>query len=89
MAGNNMAYKDDSHDAVNPPSHYMSNGIEAIDVIESFTDELHGVYAVLTAQVIKYILRWNKKGGVEDLKKARWYLERLINKLDKTTPDKE
>ena len=89
MAGNNMAYKGDSHDAVNHPRHYMSNGIEAIDVIESFTDELHGVYAVLTAQVIKYILRWNKKGGVEDLKKARWYLERLINKLDKTTLDKE
>lgn len=44
---------------------------------------------MLTAQVIKYILRWNKKGGVEDLKKARWYLERLINKHDKTTPDKE
>lgn len=66
-------------DNVNHPAHYMSHtGLETIDVIEAFTSDLTGMDAVCTANVIKYICRWKHKNGVEDLKKAQWYLNRLI-----------
>ena len=70
-------------DMVNHPSHYQSkNGLEAIDVIEAFTDGLDGIEAVDTANAIKYLLRWKSKNGIEDLKKARWYINHLIDKLE-------
>ena len=70
-------------DMVNHPSHYQSkNGLEAIDVIEGFTDGLDGIEAVDTANAIKYLLRWKSKNGIEDLKKARWYINHLIDKLE-------
>ena len=70
-------------DIVNHPKHYTyANGIECIDVIGAVTDGLVGIEAVCTAQVIKYIWRWKHKNGVEDLKKARWYLSYLISKLE-------
>jgi len=68
-------------DNVNHPSHYVGK-IECIDAIEDVTSELKGIQAVCTANVLKYIWRWNKKNGVEDLKKARWYLDKLIASLE-------
>ena len=68
-------------DNVNHPAHYMSyTGLETIDVIEAFTADLQGIEAVCTANVIKYICRWYHKNGIEDLKKAQWYLNKLIEK---------
>jgi len=68
---------------VNHPSHYQSTGgIEVIDVMAAFTSDLQGIEAVDTSNVIKYICRWKHKNGVEDLKKARWYIDHLINKLE-------
>lgn len=65
---------------VSHPSHYQSeNGLEVIDVIEAFTSDLNGIEAVDTGNVIKYICRWKKKNGVQDLKKAMWYLQHLID----------
>lgn len=70
-------------DAVNHPRHYRAaGGMEAIDVIEAFTQELAGSEAVCTANALKYMLRWKNKNGVEDLKKARWYLNRLIDRME-------
>lgn len=70
-------------DNVNHPQHYMSsNGIETIDAIDAFTEGLTGYEAVYTGNVLKYICRWKKKNGLEDLKKAAWYLNRLIKKLE-------
>jgi len=69
-------------DNVNHPTHYTSGKFECIDVIEDVTSELKGLQAVCTANVMKYIWRWNKKNGVEDLKKARWYLDKLITSLE-------
>ena len=64
---------------VSHPSHYQgANGMEVIDVIENFTVELKGKEATLTGQIIKYILRWKKKNGLQDLEKTMWYLQRLI-----------
>ena len=67
-------------DAVNHPSHYISDtGLETIDVIEAFTKDLVGMEAVCTANALKYICRWKHKNGIEDVKKAIWYLERLVS----------
>lgn len=69
-------------DNVNSPAHYQSSsGIEAIDAIAAFTDGLNGIEAVCTGNVLKYMCRWKRKNGVEDLLKARWYLERLIKEV--------
>lgn len=69
---------------VDHPSHYRSDkGVEVIDVMEAFTEGLEGIEAVDTAQIIKYICRWKKKNGKEDLKKAEWYLQHLINHIEK------
>lgn len=68
---------------VNHPSHYQSkNGLEAIDVMEAFTENLTGAEAVNTSNVLKYICRWKNKNGLEDLKKAQWYLNRLIGVVE-------
>lgn len=73
----------DAHeDMVEHPSHYTAGAVECIDAIESAVTGLTGAEAVLTAQVIKYIWRFKRKNGVEDLKKARWYLDRLISKQE-------
>ena len=69
-------------DNVEHPLHYTKGKIECIDAIESATADLRGIEAVCTAQVLKYIWRWKWKNGVEDLKKARWYLDKLIGRLD-------
>ena len=70
-------------DMVNHPSHYKAkNGMEVIDVIEAFTANLEGYEATHTGNVIKYICRWKEKNGLEDLKKAQWYLNRLIKNIE-------
>lgn len=69
-------------DAVNHPAHYVRGGLECIDVIEAATENLTGMEAVCTANAMKYLFRWKEKGGVQDLQKARWYLDRLITKME-------
>ncbi len=59
-------------DAVNHPSHYNKGMIEVIDAIEGMELGYH------EGNIVKYVARWKYKNGVEDLKKARFYLERLI-----------
>jgi hypothetical protein len=66
-------------DNVNHPSHYTQGSIECIDAIEESTKGLLGISAVCVANVIKYIWRYKFKNGIEDLKKARWYLDKLIS----------
>lgn len=65
------------NDPVNP-NHYKAGKIECIDAIESATEGLTGIEAYNTGSIIKYIWRWKRKNGLEDLKKARWYLDKLI-----------
>lgn len=73
----------ENNDVVNHPSHYQTkSGLETIQVIEAFTEDLTGIEAVYTGNVIKYICRWNKKNGLQDLKKAQWYLDHLIEKVE-------
>lgn len=73
-----------TQDMVNTPPHYISEkGIETIDVIEAFTADLKGIEATDTGNIIKYICRWKHKNGLEDLKKAQWYLNHLIERVAK------
>lgn len=72
-------------ETVNHPSHYQSKtGLEAIDVIEAFCDGLNGIEAFCTGNALKYLCRWKSKNGIEDLKKAQWYINRLIEHVEKT-----
>lgn len=69
-------------DSVNHPSHYTAGKVECIDALEAATVNLSGIEAVCTANAIKYLWRWKQKNGVEDLRKARWYLDRMIQKME-------
>lgn len=69
-------------DNVNHPKHYTQGGIECIDAIKAATVGKSGIEAVCVANVVKYLWRYEEKNGVEDVKKARWYLERLISELE-------
>jgi hypothetical protein len=62
-------------DPINP-GHYKQGGIECIEAIKAATGD--GFIGYVWGNVLKYLWRWPKKGGVDDLKKARWYLDRLI-----------
>ena len=70
----------DSIDAINP-NHYKKGDIECIEAIQSATVGKKGIEAVCVANVIKYLWRYEEKGGKEDVKKAQWYLNKLIEKL--------
>lgn len=65
-------------DSVNHPSHYNQNGMEVLDVINAFTKDLSGAEAFYAGNVIKYVLRWQHKNGIEDLEKAKVYIDKII-----------
>ena len=69
-------------DNVNNPSHYGQGKIEAIEYIEDFLSAEEYI-GYLRGNIAKYLHRWRWKGKPsEDLKKANWYLERLIEVVD-------
>lgn len=67
---------------VNHPSHYTQGDIECIDALKAATVGKKGIEAVCVANVIKYLFRYETKNGLEDVKKAQWYLNRLIQELE-------
>tara|TARA_R110000868_G_scaffold1406_1_gene10929 strand:- start:55 stop:366 length:312 start_codon:yes stop_codon:yes gene_type:complete len=69
---------DAAYDAVNRPAHYAQGDIECIDAIKSAVADLRGVEAYMTGTIIKYVWRWRAKNGAEDLRKARWFIDNLI-----------
>lgn len=80
IKGGNMDF-----DPVNKPIHYNQGGIECIDAIEaSMSKEQFAAYC--KGNVMKYLWRYeqkNKKNKGQDLRKAEWYLQRLINTVEK------
>lgn len=67
---------------VSHPRHYQSKaGLEVIDVIEAFTEDLSGIEATDTGNIIKYACRWKQKNGIQDLEKIMWYTQHLIDHL--------
>lgn len=69
-------------DNVNHPSHYTQGGIECIDALKAATVGKTGIEAVCVANAIKYLWRYEEKNGLEDVKKAQWYINRLIQELE-------
>lgn len=71
-------------DPVNHPTHYTSGPVEAIDILEQTVANAPGpVVGGLQWQAMKYLLRmWLKGHPLQDAKKARWYLNRLIDNLE-------
>lgn len=68
-------------DPVTSPAHYTGHpsGIECIQVVEHLP--------FLEGNIIKYLWRWRDKNGTEDLLKARWYLDRLIQNETQATKE--
>lgn len=71
-----------TNDNINHPLRYTKGDIECIDAIKAATVGKTGIEAACVANVVKYLWRYEEKNGLEDVKKARWYLERLINELE-------
>lgn len=70
-------------DNVSHPKHYTAGKIECIDCIESIIAPIkEPEQAFLAGQIIKYVARYTLKNGAEDLQKAKWYLDRLIEKVE-------
>lgn len=74
-------------DNVNHPSHYNKGRFETIEIIEDILGDSFPAY--LKGNIIKYISREEYKNKVEDLKKARWYLNRLIEWKERKIEIKE
>ena len=69
-------------DQVNCPSHYNKGDVECIEAIKSATVGKKGIEAVCVANVIKYLWRYEEKGKpLQDVQKAKWYLEKLLNEI--------
>ena len=73
-----------STDMVEHPKHYNQGGIECIDALKAATVGKRGIEAVCVANVIKYLWRYEEKNGVEDVRKAKWYIERLLKELEES-----
>lgn len=74
-------------DNVNSPSHYQIGSIESINIIQELLtpDQFNGWFE---GNILNYMFRWKKKNGVEDLRKAIFYLNLLIDRM-KTKEFKE
>lgn len=93
MAGLNGTTQKDIYDVVSKPKHYMlfeEEGIEVRDVIEKLVDKVNKasllpsyqdapLFVTDYVQLMQYLMRFMDKNGVEDLKKARWYLDKMIS----------
>lgn len=69
-------------DVVQKPKHYNLGKVECIEAIESAIVGKNGLEAVYVGSIIKYLWRYEAKNGLEDVKKAKWYLDRLIKELE-------
>lgn len=86
------AYLLDKYNVVDNPKHYMlfeEEGIEVRDVIEKLVNKIPpvshtygGLFVPDYVQLMQYLMRFMDKNGQEDLKKARWYLDKLIDSYE-------
>ena len=77
FAGEKDFFSDEpKSDSVNSPPHYNQYDIECIDAIQAAT--ANGFEFYLQGNILKYLWRYNYKNGIEDLNKAQWYLNKLL-----------
>lgn len=67
-------------DMVNSPPHYNNSGIECIEAIKAMLG--NGFKYYLQGNILKYLWRYEYKDGIQDLKKAQWYLSELIDNVE-------
>lgn len=73
---------DSKSDMICHPAHYNQGNIECIDAMAAATVNKRGIEAVCVSNVIKYLFRYETKNGLEDVKKAQFYLNRLVDELE-------
>ena len=76
LAGHDMGFGDVKEEKVDHPAHYNAGEMEVIDVI----DGLGCTEGFCVGNIIKYVSRYKHKNGVQDLEKAKWYIDYLIKK---------
>nr|WP_255306057.1 DUF3310 domain-containing protein [Listeria monocytogenes] len=79
FSSNGVSMKKQNTDNVNNPSHYTAGGIETLDYIKAKVSD-YPSYAV--GNILKYVSRYEHKNGIEDLKKAQFYLNDLIEWME-------
>lgn len=79
FSSNGVSMKKQNTDNVNNPSHYTAGGIETLDYIKAKVKD-YPSYAV--GNILKYVSRYEHKNGIEDLKKAQFYLNDLIEWME-------
>lgn len=79
FASNGVSMKNENNDKVNNPAHYTAGGIETLDYIKAKVSD-YPSYAV--GNILKYVSRYEHKNGIEDLKKAQFYLNDLIEWME-------
>lgn len=80
-----LAAKDTTNvkpDMVRHPQHYNQGKVECIEAMAAATVNKRGIEAICVSNVIKYLFRYETKNGLEDVKKAQFYLNRLIKELE-------
>lgn len=79
FSSNGVSMKNENNDKVNNPAHYTAGGIETLDYIKAKVND-YPSYAV--GNILKYVSRYEHKNGIEDLKKAQFYLNNLIEWME-------
>lgn len=65
------------------PDHYKHGTIETIDYLVAISKDMHPQHVFCISNAIKYLSRFHKKNGIEDVKKAQWYVNKLIEIMEK------
>jgi len=73
-------------DNINHPKHYETNKVECIEAME-ITQGRGAVMSFCLCNAFKYLWRHNRKNGLEDIKKAKWYLDKYIELAEKSKAD--
>ncbi|EAC5530991.1 DUF3310 domain-containing protein [Listeria monocytogenes] len=79
ISARGLSMKNENNDNVNNPAHYNTGGIETLDYIKAKVKD-YPSYAA--GNILKYVSRYEHKNGIEDLKKAQFYLNDLIAELE-------
>ncbi|HAK1302939.1 TPA: DUF3310 domain-containing protein [Listeria monocytogenes] len=79
MSAIGVSMENENNDKINNPAHYTVGGIETLDYIKSKVKDYPSYVA---GNILKYVSRYEHKNGIEDLKKAQFYLNDLINWME-------
>lgn len=79
FSSNGVSMKNENNDKVNNPAHYTAGGIETLDYIKA---KIKDYPSYAAGNILKYVSRYEHKNGIEDLKKAQFYLNDLIEWME-------